>query len=124
MIDFQTAIKIHAFVLESTGGFKTKGFSESLLDSALNAPFQSVFGQDMFKTIEAKAARLAFGIIKNHPFKDGNKCTGLMLMLCLLESNGIKLKFSNDDLIALGLGIADGSLKQNEIEKWGETHKG
>ena len=56
MIDLQTAIQIHDFVLESTGGFKTKGYSESLLDSALNAPFQSVFGQDVFKSVEAKSS--------------------------------------------------------------------
>ena len=66
---------LHTQLIEQTGG--TDGVrDDGLLDSALCAPFQSFDGIDVFPSIQQKAARLGFGLIKNHPFVDGNKRIG------------------------------------------------
>lgn len=63
---------LHAALIEMYGG--TDGVrDEGLLDSAVNAPFQTFGGVELYPTILEKAARLGFGLIQNHPFLDGNK---------------------------------------------------
>ncbi len=65
--------------------------------------------EKIFATVEEKAARQAYGIIRNHPFIDGNKRTGLFVMLVFLELNSIKLNFDQSELVYLGTCIADES---------------
>ena len=65
-------VQIHNMLIQETGG--ANGIrDEGLLDSALNAPFQSFDGEDIYITIQAKAARLGFLIVNNHALVDGNK---------------------------------------------------
>ena len=64
-------IKLHEQLIRETGG--SQGLrDDSLLDAAIHAPFQSYDGIDMFPSIQQKAARLGFGLVKNHAFIDGN----------------------------------------------------
>ena len=55
---------------------------EGMLDSALSAPFQTFGGEDVYPSLQQKATRLCFGLIKNHPFVDGNKRIGAHAMRC------------------------------------------
>ena len=65
-------LMLHAQLIESTGG--SDGIrDEGLLDSALESPFQSFGGEELFPSIQAKAARLCYGLVKNHAMIDGNK---------------------------------------------------
>ena len=65
----QTVIAIHNDLVKHTGG--SEGIRDKgLLSSALNAPFQSFGGQEIFPTTFEKAARLACGLIQNHAFID------------------------------------------------------
>lgn len=91
---------------------------EGLLDSALNAPFQTFDGEDVYKTVQAKAAKLGFFLINNHPFIDGNKRIGTLVMLVFLEINGIEIKCTDDELIKLGLGLADGTVNNKDLLGW------
>ncbi|NLW41362.1 MAG: type II toxin-antitoxin system death-on-curing family toxin, partial [Tissierellia bacterium] len=91
---------------------------EGLLDSALNLPFQSFDGEDIYKTIQAKAARLGFSLINNHPFVDGNKRIGILVMLVFLEINGIEIICTDEELVELGLGVADGSVSYKDLLNW------
>lgn len=102
-------LKMHSLLIQKTGGSDGVG-DEGLLDSALNLPFQSFDGEDIYKTIQAKAARLGFSLINNHPFADGNKRIGILAMLVFLEMNGIEIICTDEELIELGLGVADGSI--------------
>ena len=77
----------------------------------------------MYPTIEEKAARQAYGIIRNHPFLDGNKRAGLFVMLVFLELNDIKLNFSQSELVELGMKIAEGRVDSQYIKKWIIKHK-
>jgi death-on-curing protein len=110
-------LKMHSLLIQKTGG--SDGIrDEGLLDSALNLPFQSFDGEDIYKTIQAKAARLGFSLINNHPFVDGNKRIGILAMLVFLEMNGIEIICIDEELIELGLGVADGSLSDKDLLHW------
>ena len=63
-----------------------------MLESAINAPFQTFNYQDMYPTIQQKAARLCYGLVKNHPFIDGNKRIGVHAMLVFLALNRNRIR--------------------------------
>ncbi len=108
-------------LLSQTGGLEGIR-DENLLESAVNAPFQTFGGEYIYKTTEAKAARLGFSLIKNHPFVDGNKRIGILVMITFLELNSISLTYTDDELIALGLGLADGSIDDKMLLDWIISH--
>lgn len=110
-------IKMHSLIIKQIGG--SDGIKdERLLDSALNSPFQSFGGEDLYKTIQAKAARLGFSLISNHPFVDGNKRLGILAMMVFLEMNGIEVSCTDKELIELGLGLASGSISDIDLVNW------
>ena len=74
---------LHDELCKETGGIQGVR-DEGLLQSAISAPFQSYGGTDIFPSLQQKAARLAFGLVKNHPFLDGNKRIGAHAMLVFL----------------------------------------
>ena len=79
---------LHEQLIAETGG--SSGLhDEGMLDSALNAPFQTFGGEDVYPSLQQKAARLCFGLAKNHPFVDGNKRIGAHVMLVFLALNGV-----------------------------------
>ena len=83
-------LNMHKMLIAQTGGMD--GIRDhNLLDSAVNGAFQTFDKIDIYPSLEEKAAKLAFSIIKNHPFIDGNKRIGLYVMLVFLELNGCEL---------------------------------
>ena len=75
-------VGLHKNMLIATGG--TDGIrDESLLDSAISAPYQTFDGIELYPTIFAKIARIAYSLVLNHPFVDGNKRIGTYVMLVL-----------------------------------------
>ncbi len=94
---------------------------ENLLESAIETPFQTFGGQDLYPTLIEKAARLAYGLIKNHPFLDGNKRIGTHAALVFLELNGVKIKFDDNELIEIILGVADNSVTYEKFLNWLEA---
>ena len=114
MINIDDIIFAHGLLIENTGG--SMGLRDiGLLESAVAAPFASYGGVDFYPTIQEKAARLAYGIIKNHPFIDGNKRIGVLVMIAFLESCDIMLECADSDLVKLGLSVADGTFDDNDI---------
>ena len=114
-------IKLHEMLLKETGG--VSGIREiSLLESAINSPFQTFDKVSLYPTLERKAARLGYGIVKNHPFLDGNKRTGLLAMLTFLEINRIKLDYTDEELIKIGLALADGTFSEKQLLTWTSLH--
>lgn len=102
-------LAIHARSIEVFGG--TLGIrDERLLESALAMPSASFGGEDLHPSLEEKAAAYAFHIVKNHPFLDGNKRTGLAVALWFLHMNGVHVRATDDEYVALGLGLAEGTL--------------
>lgn len=112
---------LHGKLIQATGG--VDGIrDEGLLESALAVPFQYFGGEELYPSIPRKAARLCYGLIKNHVFFDGNKRIGIYVMLVFLEMNGMELECSDEELIALGLGIAAGEFGDEDIALWIVEH--
>ena len=65
-----------------------------------------------------KAARYAYGIIKNHPFVDGNKRTATAAMSAFLRTNGYRFKPRADELLAIVLGVSDGTVSFEQFVDW------
>lgn len=110
----EQVLLLHQLLIKYTGGAGGVR-DEGLLDSALATPFMSFDSVSLYPTIESKAARLAFGLVKNHPFIDGNKRIGILAMLSFLEANGIKIICTDEELIELGLGLAEGSADEKSM---------
>ena len=88
---------LHAQLIQRTGG--SDGVRDyNLLDSALETSFQSFGGEELYPTIQSKAARLGYGLIKNHCMIDGNKRIGTHVMLVFLALNGIELSYTQKEL--------------------------
>lgn len=112
---------LHSKMIQETGG--SNGIrDEGLPDSALSAPFQSFGGMELYPSMIRKGARLCYGLIKNHAFFDGKKRIGIYAMLVFLELNGMEIECSEEELIALGLGIASGEIEEKDVGIWIVTH--
>ncbi len=118
----QQVLLLHDHLIQEIGG--ASGLrDEALLDSALAAPFQSFGGVDIYPSLQQKAARLCFGLVKNHPFVDGNKRIGAHAMLVFLALNGIRLTYSQDELIQAVLNLASGAIGFEAFFIWLLEHE-
>lgn len=110
-------LMLHTQLIQQTGG--SEGVRDyNLLDSALETPFQSFGG-----TIQAKAARLGYGLIKNHCMIDGNKRIGTHSMLVFLALNGIELKYMQKELYETILDVAAGKIEYEDLLQWVLDHQ-
>lgn len=115
-------ITIHEELIAETGGsFGLR--DEGMLDSAMNAPFQTFEGEDVYPSLQQKAARLCFGLIKNHPFVDGNKRIGVHVMLVFLVLNGVELQYSQEELSDVILQLAAGKIEDIDLLNWILEHQ-
>lgn len=113
---------LHEQLIAATGG--SSGLhDEGMLDSALNAPFQTFDGKDVYPSLQQKAAHLCFGLVKNHPFVDGNKRIGAHVMLVFLALNGIELQYSQTELSDVILQLAAGEIKSSDLLHWILAHQ-
>ena len=118
----EQVLKLHASLIKATGG--SDGIrDEGMLDLALNNPFQSFDGKDLYPSIQAKAARLCFGLVRNHAMLDGNKRLGTHVMLVFLALNGYELYYSQKELSDVILALASGDIGEKEILQWIIEHQ-
>ena len=115
-------LKLHANLIKATRG--NVGIrDEGMLYLALNNPFQSFGGKELYPDIQAKAARLCFGLVKNHAMLDGNKRLGAHVMLVFMELNGYELSYSQKELSDVILALASGDIDEREILQWIIEHQ-
>lgn len=113
-LDKEQIIRLHQRLLDATGGLHGLR-DEELLDSALSAAFQTFDGEALYPSAAAKIARTAYGLVRNHPFTDGNKRIGTYVMMVLLELNHIETDFSDEDIIHIGLELAKGTMSDKQL---------
>ena len=113
---------MHEQLIAQTGG-STGLRDEGMLDSALNAPFQTFGGEDVYPSLQQKATRLCFGLVKNHPFVDGNKRIGAHVMLVFLALNGIELQYTQTELSDIILQLAANTIQSSDLLNWILTHQ-
>ena len=115
-------LMLHDQLITETGGLHGLR-DEGLLDSALSAPFSSFGGAEAYPTLTQKAVRLCFGLVKNHPFLDGNKRIGAHAMLVFLALNGVELEYTQEELSGVILSLAAGEIGQDELLHWVSGHE-
>lgn len=117
----ELVIRLHQLMAEETGGGRLLR-SEALLESAIEGTYATFGGEDLYPTVEEKAARLGYALISNHAFEDGNKRIGVLVLLSYLEASGIRVEADQQAVIDLGLGTASGQMDQEDVLAWIRAH--
>ena len=113
---------LHDKLIDRTGG--SHGLrDQSLLESAIYSAMSGFGDNEAYPTVEEKAARLMFSLTNNHAFVDGNKRIGVFTMLMTLQLNNVRINYTQDELISLGLSVAAGKTEYAEILDWIIKHK-
>lgn len=107
-------LKIHKLIVE-VNNEKVDVRDMGLLESSIASTYQTFGGQDLYDTIEKKATHMCYSIIENHPFVDGNKRVGIMMLLVMLKAYSIKRDFTDEELIEIGYEVAKGNLAKDII---------
>ena len=114
-------ILLHDQLIDETGG--AHGIrDEGLLESAVLTPMQTFEGTELFHSVEEKAARLGYGLVKNHAFVDGNKRIGAHAMLVFLAVNGIRIWYTQKELSDIIVQIASGEKDYPDLLLWLRSH--
>jgi death-on-curing protein len=114
-VDKTDCLSAHDKLLRHFGG--ASGIrDEGLLSSALARPEQ-LFHYEKASTFEL-AACYAHGIVKNHPFVDGNKRTGFVAAALFLEANGFSLRAPEEEAVVQTLGLASGAIGEADYAAW------
>src|SRR4051794_25855968 len=108
---------LHARVLERSGG--GSGLRDlGALQSALAQPTMTFGDRDLHPSVETKAAALAYSLVMNHPFVDGNKRIGHAAMEVFLVLNGLEVVASVDEQESVFLRLADGKISREHLTEW------
>ena len=117
----EQVIAVHTRLVMKTGG--SDGIRDrGLLESAVNAPFQSFGGYDVYPTIYEKAARLGFGLAQNHAFIDGNKRIAAQAVLTFLALNGIVIDCTEFELFSVFYKLAASEITFDDLVSWLKSH--
>ena len=116
-LSLEKVLLLHEIHSEETGGYP--GVRDlARLESALESAFQTFGGEDLYPSKEEKGARIGYSLISNHAFVDGNKRIGMYALLIFLEINGVKLRPAVDDVARVGLAVAAGEMKYEDLLEW------
>jgi len=117
MISKEEVLIIHNEVVSTHGG--ASGIREiNGLESAISRPFQLFEGVELYTSVFEKAAAIGESIIMNHPFIDGNKRTGYVLMETVLRMEGLKISAPDDSLYDFVIKITTGEIRFDQIVDW------
>lgn len=112
---------IHRWSLQAFGGLD--GVRDSgLLESALAVPQMTFGGVELHTTLIEKAAALAFSLVMNHAFMDGNKRVGFWAMDTFLRLNGQCVICGAEEGEAMCLSLASGSMTKEQLTEWLTSH--
>lgn len=110
-------LELHRRLLAQSGG--TDGLHDlAALESAVAQPRATFDGADLYPSLAAKGVALAFSLVLNHPFRDGNKRVGHAALETFLVLNGYELVAPVEDAEALWLRLAAGAASREELLAW------
>jgi death-on-curing protein len=110
---------IHADQLRQHGGLPGIR-DEKVLESALGRPRQK-WEYDDKADLAMLAAAYAFGLVRNHPYRDGNKRIGFLALATFLGINDSELDTTDEDVVTTMIALADGSLSEVQLADWIRT---
>jgi death-on-curing protein len=117
MINYQEVIEIHRILIQKFGGLQGIR-DQNALKSAIIRPFGGYDNVEFYPTTEEKAAAILESIVKNHPFIDGNKRSGYVLMRLTLMNHGKDVNATQEEKYAFIIAIASGKLDFQQIADW------
>ncbi len=94
---------------------------ENALESALARPQQKWHHADK-PDLAALAAAYGFGLVRNHPYRDGNKRIGFLAIVTFLGMNGRDLVATDAEVVTEILALADGRVTEDELAGWIRQH--
>ena len=94
---------------------------ENALESALARPRQKWQYQPQ-TDMAALAAAYAFGLVRNHPYRDGNKRIGFLASVTFLELNGYEFEATDADVVTHIVGLAAGTVSEEALAEWIRQH--
>lgn len=110
-------LALHHRLMQESGG--PAGVRDlGLLESAVAQPLGSFGGQELYPSLIEKAAALAYSLIQNHPFVDGNKRVAHASMEVFLVLNGHEMDSSVEEQEAFWLALAAGETSREELVAW------
>jgi death-on-curing protein len=113
-LELDDVLALHAESIRRFGG--SAGLRDAgMLESALAMPRASMFEQLLHPTLHEQAAAYLFHLVKNHPFVDGNKRTGLAAALTFLGMNGHWVKSTSPELAQLVLDVIEKGTSKAEV---------
>jgi len=121
MISIEEAISIHDLLIQKFGGASGIRDKEAL-QSALARPYQTFGEINLYPTPEEKAAAILESILTNHPFLDGNKRLGFVLMKLTLLEAGLNLETKHEKMYDFIMQVATGKLDIRKITEWIKNH--
>jgi death on curing protein len=111
---------IHSDQLREHGGLPGVR-DDNVLESALARP-QQKWQYGAATDVSMLAAAYAFGLVKNHPYRDGNKRIGFLVMVTFLGINGHEFAATEADVVGEFLALADGRVSEDELADWIRHH--
>lgn len=110
-------LSLHRLLIEQTGG--APGIRDlGALQSAVAQPQMTFGGDDVYPSLEEKAAALCFSLVADHPFLDGNKRVAHAAMDTFLILNGSELNAPVDEQERVMLSLAAGQTSRDELVAW------
>ena len=117
MINIELVIKLHGILIDKFGGIH--GVRDyNALESAINRPFMTFDQKELYPSPIDKAAALIESLISNHPFIDGNKRIGYVLMRYFLLEKGLDIKATQSEKFDFVIKIAQSQLSFEQIRAW------
>jgi death on curing protein len=107
---------IHADQLRQHGGLPGIR-DENVLESAL-ARARQKWAYDSATDIASLAAAYGFGLVRNHPYRDGNKRIGFLALVTFLGINDYELETTDEEVVSTMLALADASFTESQLAKW------
>ncbi|MBP6872954.1 MAG: type II toxin-antitoxin system death-on-curing family toxin [Bacteroidales bacterium] len=117
MINIEIVKYFHSILIDEFGG--STGIRDlNALNAAIQRPYSTFDGKDLYPTIYDKAAALVESLVKNHAFIDGNKRIGYVMLRFFLIESGYDLSASQTDKYNFIIEISKGNLDFDSIKKW------
>lgn len=114
-------LAIHLEAIREFGG-SHQALDFEKLNSCVQTPQQTMFGQELYSDLVSKAAIFFMLLVKNHPFENGNKRTAVLALLEFLERNGYDLEVTNDKLYQFAMDTATSVFDKDAITTWINAH--
>jgi len=122
MISLKEVLQIHNLLIDKYGG--SKGVRDiNALEAALHRPHATFDNKELYPSPILKASAVFESIISNHPFIDGNKRTGWLLMRLILLENNMDIVATQKEKYNFVISAASGKLSFDEISEWIDKNK-